>query len=217
LAFHLGGIIFGDEKHEQRAGHQAAAERKKAQVQTSTRKQEFVDPTIQAHLDKARAYQEQIDTLVKSTSGSIVYTRLQDLATQVSEWTQAIEALAQRVNKFQQNSLIQQDLETVPQSIEKLEAQLANETDAATRTELEKTLTNRRNQLAALQRLQNTMKRAEIKMESTLSALGTIYSQILTSRSTDHVADYHRLSDEVDEEVRTLQDHLEALEEVKLG
>ena len=50
-----------------------------------------------------------------------------------------------------------------------------------------------------------------------LSALGTIYSQLLTSQSTDHVADYSRLSAEADEEVRTLQDHLEALEEVKPG
>ena len=61
------------------------------------------------------------------------------------------------------------------------------------------------------------MKRAEIKIENTISALGTIYSQILTSKSTDYVADYGRLSEKVDEEVHTLQDHLEALEEVKLG
>jgi hypothetical protein len=40
---------------------------------------------------------------------------------------------------------------------------------------------------------------------------------MLISQSTDHVADYSRLSAEVDEEVRTLQDHLEALEEVRLG
>jgi len=63
----------------------------------------------------------------------------------------------------------------------------------------------------------NMMKRAELKIESTLSSLGTIYPQLLTSQSTNYVADYSRLSEEVDEEVRTLQDHLEALEEVKLG
>lgn len=73
------------------------------------------------------------------------------------------------------------------------------------------------NGVVLLEHLQNMMKRAEIKIESTLSALGTIYSQILAGQSTDHVADYGRLSAEVDEEVRTLQDHLEALEEVKLG
>ncbi len=88
---------------------------------------------------------------------------------------------------------------------------------AATHAELARTLSNRKNQLASLERLQNMMKRAEIQIESTLSALGTIYSQILTGQSTNHVADYSRLSTEVDEEVRGLQDHLEALEEVKLG
>ena len=92
-----------------------------------------------------------------------------------------------------------------------------NETNAGARTELEHTLVNRKNQLAALKRLQGTMRRAEIQIESTLSALGTIYSQLLTGQSTDHVADYSRLSAEVDEEVRTLQDQLEALQEVKLG
>ena len=47
--------------------------------------------------------------------------------------------------------------------------------------------------------------------------LGTIYSQLLAERSTDQVADYSRLSGEVDEATRHLQDQLEALREVKLG
>jgi hypothetical protein len=82
---------------------------------------------------------------------------------------------------------------------------------------LERTLTSRKNQLAALKRLQGARNRVEIKIESTLSALGTIYSQILTAESTDQIADYSRLSIDVDEEVRTLQDYLEALAEVKLS
>lgn len=78
-------------------------------------------------------------------------------------------------------------------------------------------MTSRKNQLAALKRLQGARNRVEIKIESTLSALGTIYSQILTAESTDQIADYSRLSIDVDEEVRTLQDYLEALAEVKLS
>ena len=54
------------------------------------------------------------------------------------------------------------------------------------------------------------MERAEMQIESTVSMLGTIYSQILTGQSTSHVADYGHLSADVDEEVRVLQ-------EVKLG
>jgi hypothetical protein len=168
-------------------------------------------------MDKARAYQEQINNLIKSTSNQTARIRLQELATQVSEWTTAIQDLAKRVDSFQQNTLIHQDLKSVPQAIEKLEVRLANESNEATRTELERTLASRKNQLASLEQLQSIINRAEIKIENTLSALGTIYSQLLTTQSTDQVADYSRLAAEVDEEVRTLQDHLEALKEVKLG
>lgn len=175
------------------------------------------NPTIHAHLDKALAYQAQIENLLKATTDANARARLQDLAAQVGEWVEAIEDLVRRIDGFQGNQLIRQDLETVPQAIAKLEVQLTQESDPAIHSQLERTLTNRRNQLASLERLQATMKRGEIQIESTLSALGTIYSQLLTGESTDHVADYSRLSAEVDEEVRLLQDRLEALEEVKLG
>ncbi len=230
VALHFWKTVIG-EKHrdpiwaarraERWAERRAARKRRKAPKRAEKSQpvvNEGVAPSaIQAHLDKARAYKQQIDSLVKATANANTQMRLQDLADQVDEWTQAIEALARRVDNYQQNTLIHHDLETVPESIKKLEAQLAQETDGATRAELERTLASRKNQLVALQQLQNMMKRAELKIESTLSSLGTIYPQLLTSQSTNHVADYSRLSEEVDEEVRTLQDHLEALEEVKLG
>ena len=185
-------------------------------VQQSKAKEHLASPTIQAHLDKARTYKEQINNLIKSTSHQKVHARLRDLVTQVSEWVKDIEAIAQRVDSLQQNTLVHQDLASIPQSIEDLEGQLAHESDEATRLELERTLVSRKNQLAALERLQSSINRAEIKIESILSALGTIYSQVLIAQSTNHVADYSHLSAEVDEEVRLLQDHLEALKEVKL-
>lgn len=175
------------------------------------------ESSLQAHLRKAREYRQQIDGLVKSSPNRHIETQLQDLATQVDDWNEAIERLAKQVDAFERNTLIQHDLETVPQAIAKLEAQLAAETDAATRADLERTLANRRKQWDTLRQLQNTMKRAEIKIENTLSLLGTLYPQILTSQSTNQVADYSRITSEVSEEVRLLQDHLEALEEVKFG
>ena len=186
-------------------------------AQRSKAKEHPASPAIQAYLDKARSYKEQINNLINSTSNQKVHARLKNLVTQVSEWVKAIEDIAKRVDSLQQDALIHQDLESIPQSIENLEAQLANESDEATRIELERTLATRKSQLAALERLQSTINRAEIKIESILSALGTIYSQVLIAQSTNHVADYSHLSAEVDEEVRLLQDHLEALEEVKLA
>jgi hypothetical protein len=225
VALHLWGVMLSrgghrEEKASRRAERRAARERRKAQKpseKVSATGEALASPMLQAHLEKARTYQEQIDALLKSTSDRNVHVRLKDLANQMAEWTRAVEALAKRVDSFQQNAVIKQDLETVPQAIAKLKNQLATEADAATRAELEQTLSNRQNQLATLEHLRGTMKRAEIKIESTLSSLGTIYSQMLISQSTDHVADYGHLSAEMDEEVRTLQDHLEALEEVKFG
>jgi hypothetical protein len=221
IALHLWGVLLSGDKGEERAEHPPAREGREVErhpiQRPATTQSGLSNKTIQAHLDKALAYKEQIDHLIQATSNRKATARLKDLAGQVSQWTQAIEELAWQVDRFQQNTLIRQDLESVPKSIEELETRLADETNEATRTELERTLTNRKNQLASLERLQNTMNRAEIQIESTLSALGTIYSQILTGQSTNHVADYSHLSAEVDEEVRTLQDHLEALEEVKLG
>jgi biotin-(acetyl-CoA carboxylase) ligase len=118
---------------------------------------------------------------------------------------------------LRQDDVIRQDMREVPKAITDLEARLANESDTVVRSQLERTLDNRRKQLDSLEQLRTMMKRAEIQIESTLSQLGTIYSQLLTGQSTSHVADYSRLSADVDEEVRLLQDHLEALREVKLG
>jgi hypothetical protein len=178
---------------------------------------DLASDSLQSHLLKARAYQNQIDDVIRQNTNQAFQPHLQEMATQVHNWVAAIEQLSRRVDTFQRNNIIRHDLESVPRAIKKLESQLAAETDPATRTELQRTLANRKTQLDALLRLQTTMKRAEIKIERTLSALGTLYPQILTGQSANQVAAYSRISSEVSEEVRTLKDHLEALEEVKFG
>jgi hypothetical protein len=172
---------------------------------------------LAGYLKQALAYKMQIDQAVKVAAQSSNRTHLQQLGSQIDTWTETIQDLVERISKLRRDEIIQRDIKAVPAAIADLEAQLNRETDPAIRAQLERTLANRRKQLASLEQLQNTVKRAEIQIESTLSLLGTIYSQILTGQSTSHVADTHRLSADVDEEVRLLQDQLEALREVKLG
>lgn len=172
---------------------------------------------LKIYLDQTLTYQAQIDQLLKATSNASNRAHRLHLATQINIWTEAIQNLIQHIASLRQDTLIRQDLAAVPRAIEDLEAQLACEADPGIRAQLERTLINRRNQLASLQLLQSTVRKAEIQIESTLSLLGTIYSQMLIGQSTNHVADYGRLSLDVDEEVRRLQDQLEALWEVKGG
>ena len=163
--------------------------------------------------DMARTlvYKAQIDHLLRSTSSRVNDACRPQLAARIDAWVAAVHTLSQRIAGLRRDELIRHDLAAVPQAIEALEAQLAGQKDVTLHAQLEHALTNRRNQLASLALLQDTLTRAEIQIENTHALLGTIYSQLLTGRSTGYVADYTRLSTDVDEEVRRLQDQLEAL------
>jgi hypothetical protein len=176
---------------------------------------EIHDDQLQGYLHQTLIYKTQLDRVLRTTPPTGPQAQRQALADQVENWTVAIQALVERIVQLREDRLIRQDLAAVPQAVETLQVQLAQETDPEVRAELERTLAHRQNQLAALGRLQNTLKRAECQVENTLSLLGTIYSQILTDQSTHQVADYSRLAAGINEEVLCLQDYLEALWEVK--
>jgi hypothetical protein len=172
---------------------------------------------LKGYLEQAQSYATQIDHMLRVTANRNNTAHRLHLATQINIWAEAIQSLVQHMATLRGDELIRRDLAAVPRAIADLEARLAGEAEPALRAQLERTLAHRRNQLASLEVLQGTLKRAEIQIESTLSLLGTMYSQILIGQSTNQVADYGRLARDVDEEVRRLQDQLEALWEVKGG
>ena len=218
VAIHLLVAVTEKRQLDDRSGPEDEAAVEQAETEISEQTDDLLsDQTLQASLNQALLYAAQINQLMKLSGQTRLPTRLQQVAEQVNGWTETVTELAERIDSFKQNELVQQDLESVPSAIDQLEQQLAEETDPEIEATLERTLANRRNQLSSLQHLQQMMNRAEIQMESTVSSLGTIYSQLLTNQSANQVADYDHLSAEAEEQTRILQDHLEALEEVKLG
>jgi hypothetical protein len=196
---------------EQRA--QATTSQAAAQTKNTIK----FDPSVEAQLAQARRYKEQLETLIKSTPDKARAAQLSAVSDEIGEWMKSVEAMATRITELRRNPVIQQDLQAVPESIRKLEAQLANESDPRVRAQIERTLVTRCSQLESLQKLQSVTRQAEVQLESTVASLGTIYSQALATHSTNQVADYGHLAAEVNEQVQTLRDRLEALEEVKLG
>jgi len=177
-----------------------------------TRRQKADQIYLRTYLQQAISYTQKIEELLNASSNG----HEQQLLAQIQTWWQTIEAMAQTlVNLGQNNHIIQSDLGVLPGAIADIERQLAMETNALLRADLEQMLIQRQNQLQALEQLQTTRRRAEIQIERTIAVLGTIYSQLLTYRSTFHVVDYQHLADNVAEEVEYLQDYLEALQEVK--
>jgi len=174
-----------------------------------------LDRSLTAQLNQVKTYRQAIDDLAKNAQ-PIRKDRLNQLAAQFAQWQGSIEKTAQRIASFRTNAVVQQDLKSVPQSIQKLEAELANEKSEAVRAQLTSTLQTRRTQLAALDKLQSSVRQAEIQLESTIASMGTIYSQVLANQSTSAIGNYAHLSADVSDQVRALDDQLQALEEVRL-
>ena len=174
-------------------------------------------PELRDYLAQAEAYREGITQLVAQSPTHFNRARVQEVERQIERWQASLAILTQRVDQFRQNELLQADLQSIPRAIQRLETQLTAASSPRIEQELVRTLANRRQQLATLETLRETMEWAEIKIENTITMLGTLYSQALTSQSKGEVADYRRLLTEVEEESRALGDYVEALGEVKLG
>lgn len=167
---------------------------------------------LNSNLQQAINYTQKIEILLKDSSKG----HEKQLLRQIHSWWQTIEVMAQALNDLKENDhIIQHDLRQLPTVIANLEHQLAAERNSLLQADLKQMLAQRQNQRQALEQLLTTRRRTEIQIERTIAVLGTIYSQLLTYRSTLHVADYQHLADNVAEEVLNLQDYLEALQEVK--
>lgn len=170
---------------------------------------------LDTYVEQTLAYKAQIDRFIKTTAYSPSHVHLEQLAVQLDTCTKAIKEMVQRLAGLRQDELIRHDLAAVPEAIAGLETRLSNETNGVLTIQLKHVLAARQNQLALLEHLQTTISQTELQLEHTLSVLGSIYSQILIGRSTNEMADYGRLSADIDEEMNRLADQLEALSEVK--
>ena len=106
-------------------------------------------------------------------------------------------------------------MDTVPKEIERFETLLAREKKETVRAELEKTITAKQAQWNTLQNLRDTMAKAQLQLENTLSAVGTIYTQVVLLGSKDvNSSRAQRLQEDITEQVRALEDIRAAVDEI---
>jgi hypothetical protein len=169
-------------------------------------------PDKDAPLQRVTGYTQRIEQLLRANPNE----HQQQLLAQIQTWQRTIETMAQTLASLAQNNhIIQEDLRRPPGAIADLEGQLTGEVDPLLRADLEQMLLQRKRQQQSLKQLQTTRRRANIQLERAAAVMGTIYSQLLTYRSTSQVADYQRLADNVAQEVQRLQDYLEALHDLQ--
>jgi len=168
-----------------------------------------------AKLERAAEYRQHILAVIKQRKGSRLQSQLDPIVDKLDRWQRHLQKLVSRIDQFEDNHIIQRDLQEVPKAISRLKQQQKSEPDEAVRREIGETLAKHEEQQRQLNLLVGLMRRTELDIDETLAAMGSIYSQlqILGAKDVDsHRA--RRLSAEINEQAEHLEDLLSAMDEV---
>jgi hypothetical protein len=176
------------------------------------------DRELRAKLEEAEEYRRRIQEVVAQQKSGLLRDRLVSTTSQVYDWIANMVALARRIDTYRADSIIRRDQVAVPKEITELEARMARERNADVREQMATTLDSKRQFAANLQELAGRMERADLQLDHSLAALGTVYSQLLLVSSKEVDSDRaDRLRDDIRGEVLALQDLVESLNEVYGG
>jgi hypothetical protein len=178
--------------------------------------QRLKNPHLQKKINTALDYRSRIEAAIQTQPEGVLKNNLTSTAEQIDDWLENIYNLAQRLDRHdQERDLLHRDYQHATQRIQELEKKSVREKDEAVSNQIDLTLSSLRRQVDTIESLDNTMKRAELQMDNTLSALGTIYSQAMLVDAKDiDRGRAQRLQQEIAEEVIDLSDMLSAMDEV---
>jgi len=176
---------------------------------------EIRTPALRAQVERALEYRRRMAEAMAGAPAGPLREHLQDTTAGIADWIRNIFTLARRLDAYQRDDLIRSDQANVESELHALQARLEGERDEATRAELEEALRGKSLQKENLERLHNTMERAQLQLEATLTALGTVYSQLLLAgaRQIDSTRS-RRIEESIREQVTSLNDLLGAMDEV---
>jgi hypothetical protein len=173
------------------------------------------DRELRSKLDEAEQYRHRIQDVVDQQPKGLLRDHIQETTDQVYEWIANMVRLARRIDTYRSDGIIQRDLKSVPAEIADLNKRMGLERDTRVREQMNTTLVARQQFLGNLQELDGRMERADLQLDHSLAALGTVYSQILLVGSSDVDSDKaDRLRSDIRSEVLSLQDLVDSLNEV---
>ncbi len=164
-------------------------------------------------MTRMEQYRQQTIKIIKQRA-SILGEQADSMITRLEQWVARLRRLQERLDTFNQDTLIQRDLSTVPQQITQLQTQLQAEPHPQLRAQIQETLESYHQQKAQLDSLVTLMRRTELEVDEALARMGAMYSQLqlLEARDIDHRR-ATRLVDDIEEQVNHLEDLLTAMDE----
>lgn len=166
-------------------------------------------------LQKAIEYKKNIDSFIAAQQGAM-RASLDSTSAEIEDWIGLIYKLGKSIDTFESNTIIRRDRQTARTELSALERRLEIEADPAVKAEIQRAIDIRRDLLADLQKVESLVKRTEIKMETTVAQLSTVYTklQLIDAKELDS-SRARRIQEEIHEEVASLNDIVMAIDDVR--
>jgi hypothetical protein len=176
---------------------------------------EIKNTRARQRVQQALEYLENIRTVAQQRGGAM-RIQLNTTASELNDWVEQVYRIARRIDMYEENSLLSRDRARVPDELKLLQQRLEGESEPTIRAELEESIRLRQTQLENLRALETNIKRADIQLDNTVAALGTIFAQVqlLDARDVDSSRTV-RLRQSIREEVASLRDTVEAIDDVQ--
>jgi hypothetical protein len=174
------------------------------------------DKRLQGQINEALDYRSRIEEAIRERRDTVLKNELSQTAGQIDEWIESIYDLAQRIDRYQQEGqILQRDRKRAETRLSELRREIAAEDNPVVKQQIQVTIDSLSRQLETLDTLDNTIQRAELQLENSLTNLGTIYSQTMLVDAKDiDSGRARRLRQEISDEVSELHDVLVAMDEV---
>ncbi len=172
------------------------------------------NPELRQKLLKALDYRHRIVEEIERRE-DVHDDKLMDAVRGMEDWIAQIYRLAQGLDVYQNDPIIARDLQSVPKELTEYQNQRARNLSAALQDDLDKTISMKQSQFEALSHLRDTMGKARLQLDNTLSAMGTVYMQAKLLGSKDVTSSRaQRLQTDMLEQVRQLEDTAAAMDEI---
>jgi hypothetical protein len=171
---------------------------------------------LQQQIRDAFKYRGLITAALAERRDTVLRDQLADTAAQLDDWLEEVYGLAQRIDRYRrERGLHRQNWEHGQQRLAELRQSLQRESNPALRQDIEFNISSLQRQLDTIEELENAMERARLRLENTLTAMSTIYTQTMLVGAKDiDSGRARRLRDDIAEEVNELSDVLTAMDEV---
>jgi hypothetical protein len=179
------------------------------------RPREIKDQGLREQVEKALEYRDRIDGVIDKSREGVLRDHLKDVSRGITDWMENVFRLAKRLDTYVQDEMLHQDLQTVEPAIQNLKKRLALEDSDTVKRQISQTIAQRQIQRDNLHKLENVMEQAGFQLESTITAMGTVYSQMMILNARDVASGRaDRLQQDVADQVQALQDIVQTMDEV---